>query len=234
MHKPWILILFAFVVEAVHHQHIECRDAIASAASKTARAAASVCMVKRRLDTRASGVWVRVMDNAVRISHIDGVCTPVTVRRANDRTWWWKTVQLHIHHQALGVALLSPVSRDELEHEATTVFQRMLPPPLDAYIYPETLIAALYEPSTDKVGAFTPASFKDLCARFVRHAQRDEEVQAVYDVPAVPIDYEMEDDGEYPSGEEDDFEETSDAENASNLDEDEEWDEEEEDVRSVV
>jgi hypothetical protein len=172
------------------------------------------------------------MENAVRIDGSSGLCTPIAIRRTTRGVWWFGKTRLHVHHQTQGVTLLSSASLSELKSEAVGVFDWVLPPPLDAYVYPAMLIAALYDQKTNSLGTLAPAGFVNLCSEFASCAERAEEIQAVYDVPAVPINYNQEDDADFLSEEEDLV--SSDEEEGNISADDVDWEDDDDDIQSVA
>ena len=177
------------------------------------------------------------MSAAVQVSSTDGACAPVTVRRSDKGNWTCSRTKLHVHHQTMGLVVLSPVSIGQMQSPCTPVFDHPLPPPLDAFVYPAKVILARYDAATDRVGNLTPGELVQLCTELIASAQRSDEVEAVYDVPAVPIDYQKEDDeaDEYPSDDEAAECHNSEDELSDEIEEeDDDWDPDEDDARSTA
>ena len=128
--------------------------------------------------------------------------------------------------------MLSSAALPKLRSEEAAIFEWVLPSPLDAYVYPAMLIAALFDQETRSLGTLSPARFAELCLQFASCAERAEEVQAVYDVPAVPINYKQEDDADFPSDEEDPV--SSDDEEGNISADDVDWEDDDDDVQSVA
>lgn len=92
---------------------------------------------------------------------------------------------LFVHHAANGVMLLSPVDPRALQNIESGVFDFQLPPPLNAYVYPTPLLVC-----GDEAGSavsLTLTDFSELCSRLDASALKTEMVEAIYDVPAIPL-----------------------------------------------
>ena len=169
--------------------------------------------------------------NAVLISSESGECTPVAIRRTDRGNWTMGRTKLHLHHNTIGFALLSPIDPRHLQSPLASIFEYPLPPPLDAYVYPEKLIIARYDVDTSTVSDLSPETLVQSCAELDATSKISDDVEAVYDVPAMAINYEKEEeeDNDYLSEDEDIIDE-SDGDNESMEDEDEDW-EDDDDVR---
>tara|TARA_B110000046_G_scaffold141799_1_gene148558 strand:- start:241 stop:636 length:396 start_codon:yes stop_codon:yes gene_type:complete len=131
--------------------------------------------------------------------------------------------------------MLSPVDIRGTQSSRLDIFEYPLPPPLDAYVYPKKLIVARYDCDAQCVNTLSGDDFARLCNELVASSQCSDEVETVYDVPAIPINYEPEEeDADYASDTDDD-----DGHNDSNddaeaeTDDDNEWDDDD-DVRSTA
>lgn len=170
--------------------------------------------------------------SAVLVASDDGECSPIAVKRSDRGNWSMGKTKLHVHHEAIGVAMLSPVDSRLLQSPHASVFEFPLPAPLDAFVYPEKLIVARFDPSTQALSDLTPDEFLSLCAELVATSRTSEDVEAVYDVPAIPINYDAEeDDNDYPS-EEEEIDESESADESIE-EEDDDWDDDD-DARSTA
>lgn len=111
-----------------------------------------------------------------------------------------------------------------MQSAQTAISTFQLPPPLNAYIYPSPLYA--FRTSKDgSVDALTIREFETICETLGTLALQPQETAAVYDVPAVPLTFEGDDEGndddEYEDDDIDDENESDDA--LEDLDEDEDW-----------
>lgn len=171
--------------------------------------------------------------NGVLIGSDDGLCTDVTIKRSERGNWTMGRTKLHLHHCVKGIALLSPLDLRHMQSLHASVFEYPLPPPLDAYVYPEKLIVIRYDDQTETVDSISSGEFINFCAELVATSQCTDVVEAVYDVPAIPINYdEEEDDREYVSDDDDDVLDSND-EDEQEVDDEDDW-EDDDDIRSNV
>ncbi len=173
--------------------------------------------------------------SAVLINSDSGECTPVAIKRTDRGNWTMGRTKLHLHHNTIGFALLSPIDPRHLQSPLASIFEYPLPPPLDAYIYPEKLIIARYDADTNTLSNLSSEALVQLCADLDATSNNSDDVEAVYDVPAMAINYEKEEeeDNDYFSEVDDDIIDESDGENESIEDEDQDWDDDD-DVRSTT
>ena len=171
--------------------------------------------------------------NGVLIGSDDGSCTDVTIKRSERGNWTMGRTKLHLHHCVKGIALLSPLDMRHMQSSHASIFEFPLPPPLDAYVYPEKLIVIRYNAQTHMVESISSEEFVNLCAELVATSQGTDAVEAVYDVPAIPINYDEEDDDdrEYVSDDDDNVLESNDEDEQETDEDDVEW-EDDDDIRS--
>lgn len=170
--------------------------------------------------------------NAVKLGS-DGTCTPLCVKRSRHGKWTMNGKKLYLHHHVSGIAMLSPVDMRQMQSPHIAIFEHPLPPPLDAHVYPDILIVTRYDADTEIVGILTEDDFVQLCMELVASSQCSDDIAAVYDVPAIPINY---DEDEYASDDDDDNHlevESDDDDEADIEDEDDEWDDDD-DVQSTT
>ena len=168
--------------------------------------------------------------NAVLIGN-DGTLHAVTVSHSARGSWKMGKTKLYLHNQTSGLAFLSPVDIASMQSERCSVFRHALPPPLDMYVYPETLVLIRYDPDKNATAPLAPDDLARQCSELVASSLSTDEVHTVYDVPAIPINYEVEDINEYLSEEE---ELESDEDESDEIeDDDDEWDAEEDDASTV-
>lgn len=90
--------------------------------------------------------------------------------------------RVYTHYEDETLKLLSSVSIDAVQHERVEVYDHVLPPPLNKYIYP----LPLYAMRSDGGGMCT-ADFVERCARYAQQAEPQQLKQVVYDVIAAPM-----------------------------------------------
>ena len=157
----------------------------------------------------------------------------VQVRRTEARQWFFKTrTRLYVHYESarLGIVMLSATHPDRLMSPSTALFTFPLPPPLNAYLYPDNLIVAAIDAERQAPKNLDPVVFSDLCKELIACASMQsfgvDLTHALYDVPAMPM-LNVEDDLESYFEEEEEEEENYDSTPESeDLDDDEAWDEE--------
>lgn len=168
--------------------------------------------------------------------HDDGTCSMVDIKKTA-KGFSLNRRALHVHHsiKTPSITLASTASVEQMRSNSIPVFSFQLPPPLNAYIYPNP-IYAIRTTDGGAIEGMTVADFESICGNLGALALKPQETAAVYDVPAVPLTF-----GEEEAFEEDDdFEnENIDDENESdnNDDEDEEdddWQDEDDDIGSTV
>ena len=168
---------------------------------------------------------------------VNGDCTQTTVRRTETNKWFFKSrTPLHVYHEpnTIGLVLLSPTKKEHLLASSTKLFTFPLPPPLNAHIYPETLVVVRQNTHTKNLTDITESDFIQLCTELIQTSTKANECvqQTVYDVPAMPIMPPVEDDIDesmYDEEEDDDYETNEDSEEI----EDEDWDDEDNGLMDV-
>lgn len=171
-----------------------------------------------------------------------GQCTAVTVR-VRGRSVTCNRHQVHLHHLAEGLAVLSPKTPQELQSESTEVSAFVMPPPLNAYVYPLPLYimkGAIEAPASSRArepnavfGALTVEEFERVYNDLGRRALRSNESDAVYDVPAHPLttafEEALDDESSDDEAREDDDDDSNEAHN-EHIDDEEDWEIEDDDV----
>lgn len=174
--------------------------------------------------------------NAVLLGTEDGSCTPVTVKRSERGNWTMGRTKLFLHHHVCGIAMLSPLDVRHMQSAHVEPFEYALPPPLDAYVYPEKLIVARYDHATHEVRDLTAQDFVDMCTKLIASSQCTDDVEAVYDVPAIPINYDEEEDADYGSDENGNeilADSNDEEEEETDEEEEEEWDDDDDAISAV-
>ena len=158
-----------------------------------------------------------------------GNCTQTTVRCTEKDKWFFKSrTPLYVYHDAkvLGIVLLSPTKKEQLLASSVKLFTFPLPPPLNAHIYPETLLVARQDTDTKSLVDITESDFISLCTELIQTSTKANDCvqQTVYDVPAMPM-LPAEDDHDesiYDEEEDDEYESNEESEDI----EDDDWDDE--------
>lgn len=163
-----------------------------------------------------------------------GNCTEVPVKKTRTGTLQInkKTVHIHFFATEIGVAIGSYNTIDSLQLPSTVHFEFQFPPPLNSYVYPRDVFVLAID-SNEKLGNLSSANLAVLCAELGHKALIKEDETAVYDVPAIPLQADMEDINDEQSEEdiEDDEDEIDDEIEESD---DDEWREGEEDDSSTT
>lgn len=172
----------------------------------------------------------------------DGECSQVTVRHLIDGTWSMqgkgrRRIGLHMQHElsSVDLVLLSPMPPEQLfaeEHTAVveaSVVEASLPAPLSTYIYPAPLIIVRLDRDTKKPITMNEETLCEICANLISESQAARYAKAaVYDVPAMPIGNNPEDNESMfaEDEEEDQGYDCNERESDGDLDEDddEDWD----------
>jgi len=155
--------------------------------------------------------------------HQNGAFSKLKLRMNRTKTYYHGSKKLHTHYSDATIILASPISIDALQLPKVDVYSKILPPPLNKYIYPVPLYAI--QPD----GEINETSFNELCACLSQHAQPKLEILQFYDVPTNPFEnanldeiYKSDDDDENNECISDDDDEDVSVED----DDDDEWTEE--------
>ena len=177
----------------------------------------------------------------------NGCCTEVSVR-VRGQSITCNRHQIHVHHIAEGLAVLSSERPEELQSESVEVSSFVMPPPLNAYIYPTPvyimrgtieLSASLRAPSLAKepniqLTTLTVEEFQKVYSDLGTRALKSNESDAVYDVPAHPLTTTVEDVLEDNSSDDDAEDDNSEEEDSDQMDDDEDWEIDDDDVAPPV
>lgn len=154
----------------------------------------------------------------------DGVCSNVDIKKTS-RGFSLDRRTLHVHHkiQNPNIALASPFKVSALQSEKTPLFTFQLPPPLNAFIYPSP-IYAIYLDEDENIVPIEAHKFETMCVNLGALALVPPETAAVYDVPAVPLNFGDDEnvDDEYDEDNIIDEDEES-GDDDDDLDDDDEW-----------
>ena len=174
-----------------------------------------------------------------------GCCHPVSVR-VRGKSITCNRHQIHLHHIAENLAILSSKRPEELQSESVEISSFVMPPPLNAYIYPLPMyiMKGKIEPSiiTPRAPSFaneanavfetlTIEDFHRIYTELGTRALRSNESDAVYDVPAHPLTIAVEDALDDNSSDDDaDDNGNSEEEDSDQMDDDEDWEIDEDDI----
>ena len=166
-----------------------------------------------------------------------GACTEVPIKKTRTGTLQVnkKTVHIHFIAEEIGVAIASYNTIDSLQLPSTVPFQFQFPPPLNSHVYPrDVFVVAIEKDSTEKIKNFSSAELANLCDELGHKALIKEDETAVYDVPAIPLQVDMDDVNDDQS--EEDVEEIEEDEIDDDMEEsdDDEWREQEDDDSSTT
>jgi hypothetical protein len=153
------------------------------------------------------------MPNALSINN-NGECINVQIKKKGAHIYKNDT-RLHVHFEENDLLFLSEYAPEDLLHEDTRLCTFSLPPPLNAYVYPENIIVV--KGCSDKISSLSKESFVEYCSNCNTEMKKSQNDLAVYDVPLEEFVNECDEDSE------------EDEENFEHSDEEEDCVEEEED-----